>query len=82
MQKTKIIILIYLTTILKDKNILKMFECETRRKIAAVFINLKTSSVIFSELRNNIFIILFRHSVAIKIRNCLIIKNVIMNLRL
>ena len=73
--------LIYLTMMLKNENILKMFECEIRREIIIVFINLKTSSVIFSEFRNNIFIISFRHFTAIKIRNYLIIKNVIMSLR-
>ena len=66
---------------LKNENILKMFECEIRREITVVFINLKTSLITFSEFRNNIFIIFFRYFIAMKIRNYLIIKNVIMNLR-
>ena len=65
----------------KDENTLKMFKYETRREITAVFINLKASLIIFSEFRNNIFIILFRYYIAMKIRNYLIIKNVIISLR-
>ena len=81
-QKKKIIILICLTTMFEDENILKVSECETRREIITTFINLKVLIMTFFNLRSNIFAISFHHSIAVKIRNYLITENVMLKLKL
>ena len=80
-QKKKIIVSVCLTAMFEDENILKVSECETRREITTTFTDLKVSTMIFSDLRSNTFAISFRHSIAVKIRNCSITEDVMLRLR-